>query len=283
MVMPMVVPVMMIMAMVVVMLAMFVMHVTLFPMGGVQELGLQGGDSLQVEAAAAEDQVQADIGPLRPVDRRQRVDPADRGLDPLQFDLIDQVGLVQDDLVGKGDLLDRFLRIDKAQGQVLGVDHGGHRIQSGPGLDIVVNEEGLGDRAGIGQARGLDDDGVETAFSLHQAGEHPDQVAAHRAADAAVVHLEDLFIGPDHQVVVDADFAEFVDDHRIAFAMLLGEDAVEQGGLAGAEIAGQDGDGSFRGHDAYLRGQAEKRNLQVSKSTTARPIATSTQPRIADS
>jgi hypothetical protein len=111
------------------------------------------------------------------------------------------------------------------------------------GLDVLVHEEGLGHRAGVGQARGLNHDGVEAALPLHQALQNPDQVAAHRAADAAVVHLEHFLVCPDHQVVVDADLAELVDDHGIALAVLLGEDAVEQGGLAGAEIAGQHGDG----------------------------------------
>jgi hypothetical protein len=34
---------------------------------------------------------------------------------------------------------------------------------------------------------------------------------------------------PDDEVVVDADLAELVDDHGVALAVLLGEDAVEEG------------------------------------------------------
>jgi hypothetical protein len=98
---------------------------------------------------------------------------------------------------------------------VLGVDHGGDAVELRLGLDVFVDEEGLGHRAGIGQAGGLDDDGVEAALALHQPRQHPDQVAAHRAADAAVVHLEDFFVGADDQVVVDADLAELVDDHGV--------------------------------------------------------------------
>ncbi len=70
-----------------------------------------------------------------------------------------------------------------------------------------------------------------------------DQVAPDRAADAAVVHLEQLLVRVQDEVVVDADLAELVDDHRIATAVVLGEDAVQKRGLAGAEIAGQHGDG----------------------------------------
>jgi hypothetical protein len=86
-----------------------------------------------------------------------------------------------------------------------------------------------------------------TLSSTVRALNHPDQVAAHRAADAAVVHFKHFFIGAHDEVVVDADLAELIDDHGVAFAVVLREDAVEQGGLAGAQVAGQDGDGSAGG------------------------------------
>ncbi len=112
-------------------------------------------------------------------------------------------------------------------------------------LHVLVDEEGLRDRRGIGEAGRLDDDGVELALALHQPFDDADQVAAHGAADAAVVHLEHFLVGADDELVVDADLAEFVDDHGVALAVLLGEDAVEQRRLAGAEIAGEHGDGDF--------------------------------------
>ena len=116
-------------------------------------------------------------------------------------------------------------------------------------LHVLVDEEGLRDRRGIGEAGRLDDDRVELALALHQPLDDADEVAAHGAADAAVVHLEHFLVGADDEFVVDADLAEFVDDHRVALAVRLAEDAVEQGRLAGAEIAGEHGDG-----DLGLRG-----------------------------
>ncbi len=77
-----------------------------------------------------------------------------------------------------------------------------------------------------------------------QVAEDADEVAAHGAADAAVVHLEDFFLGADDQLLIDADLAELVLDDGDALAVLLGEDVVEQRGLAGAEEAGEDGDGN---------------------------------------
>ena len=131
--------------------------------------------------------------------------------------------------------------------QPLGVGDGHHRVELGLRADVLVDEEGLRHRRRIGEAGGLDDDGVELALAPHQPVDDADQVAAHGAADAAVVHLEHFLVGADDQLVVDADLAEFVDDHGVFLAVRLGQDAVEQGGLAGAEIAGQHGDGEFFG------------------------------------
>jgi hypothetical protein len=50
-----------------------------------------------------------------------------------------------------------------------------------------------------------------------------------------------LFVSVDDEVIVDADLAELVDDDRVALAVSLGEDTVEERGLAGAEIAGEHG------------------------------------------
>ena len=88
---------------------------------------------------------------------------------------------------------------------------------------------------------------VELVAALAQLGQDADEVAAHAAADAAVVQLEDFLVRLDDELVVDADLAEFVFDHGDALAVIFGEDAVEQRGLAGAEKAGDDGDGNEGG------------------------------------
>ncbi len=105
--------------------------------------------------------------------------------------------------------------------------------------DLVVDEEGLRDRGRVGQPGGLDEDVVEPVPAAHQRAEDADQVPAHGAADAAVVHLEDLFFGVDDQSVVYTDLTELVFDHGDALAVFFGEDPVEQRGLAAAEEAGE--------------------------------------------
>lgn len=77
----------------------------------------------------------------------------------------------------------------------------------------------------------------------HQFTQNAHQVAAHGAANAAVVHLDDLLLLVLYQqFVVDARFAELVFNHGNAVAMRLLEDVVEQCGFAAAQKAGEDGD-----------------------------------------
>ena len=87
-------------------------------------------------------------------------------------------------------------------------------------------------RRGIGEARCLHDDRVELAAALHQPLDDADEIAAHGAADAAVVHLEHFLVRADDEIIVDADFAELVDDDGEFLPMVFAEDAVEQGRLA---------------------------------------------------
>src|SRR3979490_26913 len=101
------------------------------------------------------------------------------------------------------------------------------------------------DGGGIGKSGGFDDDTIHATLAPHQAAKNSYEIAAHRTADAAVVHFEDLFFGVDDQVIVDSDLAEFIDNDGIAFAVRLREDSVEQRGLSGTEIAGDHGDGSL--------------------------------------
>ena len=175
------------------------------------------------------------------------IDAADAGLDLAQLALAHEIGLVDQDDVGEGDLVLRLRRILKAILEPFGVGNGHHRVELGLAPDVLVDEERLRYRRGVGEPRGLDDDGVELALAPHQALDDADQVAAHGAADAAVVHLEHFLVGADNQLVVDADLAELVDDHGEFLSMRLGQDAVEQRGLAGAEVAGKHGDGDFFG------------------------------------
>ncbi|MBB5453773.1 hypothetical protein HDG36_005338 [Paraburkholderia sp. Kb1A] len=126
------------------------------------------------------------------------------------------------------------------------VDHRHDGVEHVFLLHDIVNKERLRDGRRIGKSRCLDDDPLEREFScLPSRGErrkNAHQVATHRTTDTAIVHFDNLLVTVLHQqFVVDARFAELVFDDRNASAVMLGQDAVEQGRFSGAEEAGQDG------------------------------------------
>jgi len=128
-------------------------------------------------------------------------------------------------------------------------DHGVQPSQIGQALALLVAEgEGFGHWQRFGNPGGLDQQVVEAALTGELA-DFLEQVFAQGAADAAVAHLHQLFLGAIeadaalHLVAVDVDLAHVVDDHRDAAAFAILQDVVEQGALAGTEEAGQDGNG----------------------------------------
>ncbi|CAM9222385.1 unnamed protein product, partial [Ectocarpus sp. 4 AP-2014] len=106
--------------------------------------------------------------------------------------LAQQVGLVQDDEVGEGDLLDglvldilRLLLVQMLL-HVCRVDDCHDAVQTVLLLHLVIDEKGLRHGGGVGHTGSLDQDGVEGRQLLAHALEGLDEVAADRAADAAV-------------------------------------------------------------------------------------------------
>src|SRR3990167_5441145 len=130
---------------------------------------------------------------------------------------------------------------------MLGIHQGQDGVEQVQLGDLVVHEEGLGDRAWIGNAGGLDHHAFEVQGAvlalLGQIGQRFAQVFTDGAAHAAVVHLNNVFLGVGHEnLVVDVFFTELVLDHGDALAVGFGEDTFEQRGLAAAEETGEDGD-----------------------------------------
>jgi hypothetical protein len=188
------------------------------------------------------------------------IEPAQPLLQYLQLRRFDQVGLGDQQAVGEAHLLlCQALRVELLRG-MQGVDHGEHGIQQILARHVQVHEERLRHGSRVGQACGLDEDALEGnlpgAPLSRQLAEDAHEVAANRAADAAVVHHHDLLVAFLQQdLVVDALLAELVLDDRDAPAVVLREDAPDQGGLAAAQEAGEDGHRDARLH-ARLRSSA---------------------------
>ena len=159
----------------------------------------------------------------------------------------DQIGFADENLVGKTHLAACFLALVELLFTVLGIDQGQDGVEQVKLGNLVVHEEGLRDRAWIGQAGGFDHHAFEIQGAclalLGQVGQGLAQIFPDGATDAAIAHLNNVLLGVGHQnVVVDVFFAEFVLDHSNALAVGFGEDAFEQRGLAAAQKTGEDGD-----------------------------------------
>lgn len=213
-----------------------------------QEMRIDFGHAIQVESAKAHDTVECDIAALHLVKAGCCIDLADGALDSGEFVLGDEIDLVQKDHVSERDLLARFLVVLQLIEHVLCVDNGDDGVELRFRTYICIDEERLRHWRGFRQSRCFHEDGVETAFAFHQTFNDADKVAAHRAADAAIVHLEHFFVGIDDEVVVDPDFPEFVHNDGVLFAVLFGQDAVQECGLARAQEACEHGNGNWLGH-----------------------------------
>jgi len=86
---------------------------------------------------------------------------------------------------------------------------------------------------GAGLARPVVSMRMPSSWSLRlkQVAEDADEIAAHGAADAGVVHLEEFLVARDHELMIDADFADSFSITAV-FCRGFGEDAVEERGLA---------------------------------------------------
>jgi hypothetical protein len=162
-----------------------------------------------------------------------------------------QVCLVQDKNVCKGNLLLAFHRRRQVLLDVATVDDGDHSVQDVRSGDLSIDKEGLGHGRWISQSCGLNQDTVKAVPPLEQRSQDADEVAAHCATNAAVVHLKDFFVGPNDQGIIDANLAKLVLDNSNSLAVMLGQDAIEQGSLASAQEASQQGNGdALYGHGA---------------------------------
>ena len=180
-----------------------------------EELRLDLHDAVEIEGLALQHVVDRHVAALRAMQLGIGIDRADARLDLAKLGGRDEIGLVEDDDVGEGDLVLGLRRVAQPRGEPFGVGDRHHGVEPRPLLHVLIDEESLRHRRGIGEPGRLDDDRVERPLALHQPLDDADEVAAHGAADAAVVHLEHFLVGADDELVVDADFAEFVDDDRV--------------------------------------------------------------------
>jgi len=216
---------------------------------------------LKAEASGIEKLAHGHVAVLGLDDHRIFLQASNNGLELLDLRGRDPVGLVEDDRGAELDLLDDkaldVILVDVIGEKVLAavelvphacaIDHGDDVIEVKRGLPIVlclvaVGRDGVGDRDGLADARGLDDDVVEVA-GVRDALELFCQVIGKRAADAAIGERDEV-VGLGETAVPDetgvhVDLADVVDDDGGTDALVIAEDVVQKRGLSRAKIAGE--------------------------------------------
>ena len=152
---------------------------------------------------------------------------------------IDQIGFVEKEDVSIHHLGATHFAFQDLIIEVFSVDQGDDRIEARLVAQLTT-QKGHGDWQGVGQAGGLHHQIIHWLWTLQDSINRVQQLAIDGAADASVAQLHHVLPGADHQVVVNADFAEFIHQNGRFDAVLVGEDVVEKGGLSGTEEAGQD-------------------------------------------
>jgi hypothetical protein len=167
-----------------------------------------------------------------------------------QSALVDEIGLVENDPVGRDNLINGLIVLAVELGVVeviadmLGIDQRHDAVQADLPGNFVVDEERRRDRVRIRKTARLDQDVVEFLATAHEIPENADEIGANAAdaTDAPIRHFENFLLGGKHEPGVDVDFTEFVLDHRDPVAMFLGENVVEERGLSRSEKACKDRD-----------------------------------------
>mmetsp|Transcript_4574 Transcript_4574/g.15770 ORF Transcript_4574/g.15770 Transcript_4574/m.15770 type:complete len:355 (-) Transcript_4574:33-1097(-) len=155
--------------------------------------------------------------------------------------LVHQINFIEQDSIGEGHLLHRFVLhslwffLVQVLHDVLRVHHREDAVEPHRILNLVVHKEGLGDGGGVREARRLNQNIVVLVFLEEELAKNADEVAADRAAYAAVVELQNLLLRRHHEQIVNPNLAKLVDHNRNPLPMLLLEQVVDKRRLPSAE------------------------------------------------
>ncbi len=202
------------------------------------------GNLAGVEPTGTEEDLERDVS----VGGLDDADALEVGADPFvnDFDVGrgNEVGLVEDHEIGKGDLA----HLEGVEFGVVavgengfGVDETGDAVETEK-LGKFAVEEGHHDPGGIGDTAGFEDDVVHGLIACEHLLERKNEIVADLAADAAVGEMDGVFLDGVDEVSIDVDRTKIVDQDTDAEAVIAVEDAVEQRGLATAEKTGEERD-----------------------------------------
>ena len=154
------------------------------------------------------------------------VEPGRRGIEAAELIFergkvspVGKIGLGDDDPVGDGDLLARFIVAPVLARTVDGIDGGDDVAEPEVVADHVFRHQGVDHRCRVRQTCCFDHQPPETrdlpALAARKQVLHRHrQIAANRTTEAPGLKQHGRFIDAFEQMMVEPDFADFVDQHR---------------------------------------------------------------------
>ena len=151
----------------------------------------------------------------------------------------EKIGFGEHKPVGHGRLFQRLRMIVEACAAVQRIDERHHPIDQEAQHEIGVIHDRVQHRCGIGKAGRFDYHAVESQAAIIAAAQHllerRHEIAADRAAEAARGHHDHIVGDALDEQMVEADLAEFVDEHHTIGEFRRPQQPIEQSRLAGAE------------------------------------------------
>ena len=126
-----------------------------------------------------------------------------------------------------------YLLLIQARNNCFRIDNGDDPVKDELGIDLVVDEEGLGHWGRVGEAGRFDDDGVEVLDFMVEPLQALHEVPANRTAETAIHYLDKLLVDLLRKdLVVYPDVAELVlYDGKAQAVIGIFEDMIEKGGF----------------------------------------------------
>jgi len=188
-----------------------------------------------------EDLLAGELVPRRGDDARLGIFSLDQLDGLIQLVLLHVLGAGEDDGLGGLDLIGKeFAEILEIHAALLAVDDGRTALEFERMALLGLLDDGA-DLRELADAGGLDDDAVGRIFG-DELVDRLMEIADEGAADAAGIELAHFDASFLHEAAVDADLAVFVFKQDDLFAFEgVGDELFDEGGLAGAEEAGNDG------------------------------------------
>ena len=174
-----------------------------------------------------------------------RVDQSDYFINILKPVFIDQVSFIYKQEIGKGDLLIAFIIVIEVFIYIYRIDKSDDAVNKKFIIDERIKVKDFRDRSGIGNAGSFDHQVFKLPAAFNKVNNYFSEITFNGAAQAAVCQLKNRVFIFDDQISVNANFAEFIDDHSNLAAVFFGQDVIQQSSFAGTQKSGENSNRNF--------------------------------------